>query len=56
LPGDREHVAVVLRGSLDTWIPRIKSVVRDGFYKHRDGSVEDMADDDLYKSEPLFSN
>jgi hypothetical protein len=53
---DGEHIAVVLRGSLDTWIPRVKSVVRDGFYKCRDGSVKDMADDDLYNSDPLFSN
>lgn len=42
--------------NLDTWIPRVKNVVRDGFYKYRNGSVKDMADDDLYNSDPLFSN
>jgi hypothetical protein len=39
---DGERVAVVLRGKLDTRFSRIKSVARDGFYKHRDGSVTDM--------------
>ena len=42
--------------NLDTWIPRVKNVVRDGFYKYRNGSVKDMSDDDLYNSDPLFSN
>jgi hypothetical protein len=53
---DGEYVAVVLRGSLGTFIPRVKSVVRDGFYKYRNGSVKDMADDDLHNFDPLFSN
>ena len=53
---DGERVAVVLRGNLDTWLPGIKSVARDGFYKHRDGSVTDMPDDELYDYDPLFSN
>ena len=53
---DGERVAVVLRGDLDTWLPRIKSVARDGFYKHRDGSVTDIPDDELYDYDPLFSN
>ncbi len=51
-----ERVAVVLRGNLDTWLPGIKSVARDGFYKHRDGSIIDMPDDELYDYDPLFSN
>jgi hypothetical protein len=52
---DGERVAVV-RGNLDTWLPCIKSVARDGFYKHPDGSVRDMPDDELYDYDPLFSN
>jgi hypothetical protein len=53
---DEQRIAVVIRGNLNTWIPRVKSVARDGFYKYRDGSVEDMPDDELYDSDPLFSN
>jgi hypothetical protein len=53
---DHHRVAVVLRATLDTWLPRVKSVARDGFYKHRDGSITDMPDDELYDYDPLFSN
>jgi hypothetical protein len=50
------RVAVVLRGKLETWVPGLKSVARDGFYKHRDGAITDMPDDELYAYDPLFSN
>jgi len=53
---DAERVAVVLRGHLDTWLPGIKNVARDGFYKHRNGSITDMPDDELYAYDPLVSN
>jgi hypothetical protein len=53
---DGERVAVELRGKLDTWFSRIKSVARDGLYKHRDGSVTDMSDDELYDCDPRFSD
>jgi hypothetical protein len=53
---DGERVAVVLRGKLDTWFSRVKSVARDGLYKHRDGSVTDMSDDELYDYDPRFSD
>jgi hypothetical protein len=53
---DGERVTVVLRGNLDTWLPGVKSVARDGFYRHRDSSVTDMPDDELYDYDPLFSN
>ncbi|MGH6848358.1 MAG: hypothetical protein ACREC0_13255 [Methylocella sp.] len=52
---DGERVAVVLRGNLDTWFPGIKTVTRDGFYKHRDGSITNMLDGEHYDYEPLLS-
>jgi hypothetical protein len=53
---DGEQVAVVVRGKLDTWLPLIKRVFRDGFYKHRDGSITDMVDDELHDYDPEISN
>jgi hypothetical protein len=51
---DGERVAVVIRGDLDTWFSFIKSISRDGFYKHRDGSITEMSDDEYYDYDPLF--
>ncbi len=42
-----ERVAVIVHGRLDTWFPGIKSAARDGFYKHRDGSVTEMPEEEL---------
>jgi hypothetical protein len=53
-PCEGERVAVVLLGNLATWLPAVSSVARDGFYKHRDGSVSDMHDDDQYAYDHEF--
>lgn len=36
-PGER--IAVVIRGKLDTSLPCVKRVYRDGFFKYADGSA-----------------
>ncbi len=47
-------VAVAVRGEFTTWLPAVKRVARDGFYKHRDGAVAEMGVHEQYDFDPLF--
>jgi hypothetical protein len=43
-------VKVVVQGCLSafSWLPSLKTVALHGFYKHRDGSIVEMRDEEFY--------
>jgi hypothetical protein len=45
-----EMVKVVVQGFISafSWLPRLKSVALHGFYKHRDGSIVEMRNEEFY--------
>ena len=51
-----ERIAVVVRGKIDTWLPWMKRIYRDGFFKYPDGSLADIPVDMLYNYDPLLSD
>ena len=47
---DEEVLRIVLQGFLKSrWVPGLSTVALDGFYKHRDGSVTPMREDEFLK-------
>jgi hypothetical protein len=45
---DDKKLKIVVQGFLCMWLPRIKHVALDGFYKHSDGSTTEMQDVEFY--------